>query len=937
MKRLILFSAVVFSGLFLNNPAACAFTCSPGEVMVGAWLFDSPGKMAVTRGGKAILVLDEMAAGIKIVDTSENMVLGQIDLPFEQPVSISLSPDMNRAYVSAMFQGSIAVIDISGERFDRWKIVDTWEVASGPGTSLGPVAVQGSRLYVVDYTAGAVRILSLSDGSEDAPPLLASTGACGLISDLVVTEERLFAGCEVGNVVAVFDLAKMAFEKNILVGNGPVDLLLSPGGDTLFTACIKDGAISLIDTGTLTVTGTVKNDNILSMPSAMAWMDGDVWITDRANASVVKLDTGVMDLDAGSCRGLGSYPGAIAAVEELETLYVAQRYGVNFFSIQGSVKLYVRQQGDSDYTRRIDLILEPSEVFKLRIDGGSGSFEVSGSGGLSALNESGRVFTVTAPLIEGKQTLYVEDRASGEKVSLFLRVGGALRATPENIPDMEIGGMSRVISASGGFPPYAWTTEQGHLSATSGRYVVYTPLVTGEDIVTLRDSGGSSVTVGVRTTSSGIRVTPAMAILLPGEERTFTALGGNQYLWEAPLGGIISHTEGQETLFTAPLETGDYTLLVSDINSGESANAKISVIQDTLEITPAGVEVEREAATSFSVVGGRGPYLWSVGEGDLSSTEGRSVFYTAPAVSGETTIQVRDIGGRVAVGRINIGRQIRISPVSPVVYRGESMKFSLGGAWGKVGWTCSDGILAQESDDGVGWTAPGRSGTFHIIASDDRGDSTQAVVRVVSGSLALSPSILEIKAGEPHTFRVSGGSPPYSWSADTGTLSSGSGAHLYWTAPLWVPGQPVHVLVSDSAGEGARAVVTVVPGDPGIRVDTAMEKYTAGDTIRLKINTAHTEGWDIYSVLSLPGGLAWFTSPEGQGIRVQDAAEKWSYTGMNEASWISLLELQIPESGAVVPPGAYTLYGAMVPAGMDLIEAVGANSAILDSALFTVE
>jgi len=138
LKIIFLLHIIVLCPLFSS-----ADTCSVKEVMVSQYPFDDPGPMAAIHDGQLLLVTDQTAGTVKIIDTSVNIVSGELLLDFE-PSDLIVSDDGTRLYVSGMFENRISVVDISYADFNSWRVVDTWTLESDSRASgLGNMALEG--------------------------------------------------------------------------------------------------------------------------------------------------------------------------------------------------------------------------------------------------------------------------------------------------------------------------------------------------------------------------------------------------------------------------------------------------------------------------------------------------------------------------------------------------------------------------------------------------------------------------------------------------------------------------------------------------------------------------------------------------------------------------------------------------------------------------
>ncbi|MBF0099459.1 MAG: hypothetical protein HQK77_00980 [Desulfobacterales bacterium] len=910
-----------------------ASVCSVNFVNEGPFLFDMAQAILTLKSGSYLAVID--TNHVKIIDTDQNQVLRIVEIS-DEIGGIAVSSDQTVVFISTLC-GWLYFLNVEADNPEDWTISKQVEIS--PGAYLGNLAVQTTKLAVVDSTNHLIHILDTKDGSN--LETLQGT-SCRLPSDLEWDGDRLFVSCETDNIVVVYNMESLEIEKKISVSNMPVSLLKEPNGNRLFVASIQSGTISIINRQTLAVTKTLQNPNILKGPVDMVWYNENLFVLDRVNASIVKVNVTIEDFEAGTCQGIGSYPSQIAVIPDKDVFYVVHSQGVNFIYWEGGIRLWVKRTNNSEFNRVMDMICQREEKFELKIEGGGGPFVVTGSGGLLASEKSGyngRIFQITAPKLEGVQSIYVEDQTTSEMSTLFVRVGSSLLVTPAEL-HLEIGGASSVLTATGGFPPYSWITQRGHLSSTNARYVVYTPSIAGEDQVELIDSSGTSVLVPVHVTLSGLQISPATVILQPGEERAITAFGGTQYLWDSPLGGVIDNPYGESIHFKAPKETGQYPIILTETLTGQTAQSIIYVVSTSLEITPAFSDLSRGETQTFYVVGGKGPYLWTAEQGDLHFTQGEMVVYTAPSVSCKTRLRVRDVGGREAISVLEIGKDLRISPTSPVLLKGETLMFSLSGGVGEMTWGCTNGSFISQETQQVTWKAPDQIGTYYVWASDAKGQTVQSVIKVVSEFLTITPVNHNLAQGETFVLKVSGGSGSYTWNAEAGTLSATEGSLVSWTAPEWLPQEPVFVRVEDSSGSSAESLITILPRDTSvIGLNSLKETYTAGDKLLLNVRYAGPGSWDIYTAIVLPDdtlicfagpGLNYFVQPFGQ-------LQQWPSNLVTNGVWQNLIEMDLPKETQSLPLGMYSVYAAIVPSGQNLFEAFANGSGVLNNVEFTVK
>ena len=333
-KNHIIFAGLLsalFTILFIGQYAQ-AETCSVKEVREGAYLFDYPGDRVVTQDNRWLLVLDEMAFDIKIIDTAEQQVLTTLSLPGLKPKGLTLSPDGTTLYVSGAISGNIVVADISAPKPAQWRIKETWPIAGDFGAlSFDP---NQPRLLVTDRSIKGVRVLSSTDGREIAA---LNTAYCDLPSAIALRGSQLFVACEISNKVAAFDLDTMTHRSSVSVGKSPVALLLHPTSPKLYVANAGDNFLSLINTDNLVSKKIepIYPDVVFNSARDLLWLEGRIWILDRDAAALLTLDPWTERFESGDCTGIANRAKSIIAaiLPEQKFIYAIHSNGVDAISV----------------------------------------------------------------------------------------------------------------------------------------------------------------------------------------------------------------------------------------------------------------------------------------------------------------------------------------------------------------------------------------------------------------------------------------------------------------------------------------------------------------------------------------------------------------------------------------------------------------------------
>ena len=253
---------------------------------------------------------------------------------------------------------------------------------------------------------------------------------------------------------------------------------------------------------------------------------------------------------------------------------------------------------------------------------------------------------------------------------------------------------------------------------------------------------------------------PGPLTLAPGDTQFLNCVGGvDPVRWE-PSGGTLNRTNERSVIFTAGSLTGTFFVKCTDAaNNSASVQITIGTAQTLLTISPPGATLFPKQTQTFQASGGRPPYVsWSFPStaGTLSATSGPTTTLTAGTVpaDAEFNLVVTDSTGATAIAKVTIKAPPKLTLLPATVER----------TFGATG------------------TAPGTCGsvTFDV------------------------------------TFTVTGGVPPYNFSATFGTFNtstlSAAGTVIYTFPSTSLTGGTTRtetITVLDSAGNPATATVTV--------------------------------------------------------------------------------------------------------------------------------
>ncbi len=247
------------------------------QIMVG------PMPYGVVTDGRYVFVAEFALGNIAVIDLSDNSLLERLPVgPF--PAGLALLPkggdDDVRAgllLVTHFFNGQVTALGLETLSVEA-------RASTGLGTNLSQFLVvgpDGANAYLPQTRSNStntamtfdttvfpvVNVLDLADFSllprdritidtADQPTSIPFAAA------LSPDDGRLFVVHAGSDDVSVIDLANNRGLAHINVGANPRGIAISPDGSTVYVNNVLDGTMSVIDTMTLAVTGTIQLTNI---------------------------------------------------------------------------------------------------------------------------------------------------------------------------------------------------------------------------------------------------------------------------------------------------------------------------------------------------------------------------------------------------------------------------------------------------------------------------------------------------------------------------------------------------------------------------------------------------------------------------------------------------------------------------------------------------
>lgn len=245
-------------------------------------------------------------------------------------------------------------------------------------------------------------------------------------------------------------------------------------------------------------------------------------------------------------------------------------------------------------------------------------------------------------------------------------------------------------------------------------------------------------------------------------------------------------------------------------------------------VTPANVSVVAGGTQQFTATGGTAPYTWTVANGAMGTISANGLF-AAGTIVGSTSILVRDNVGvqtqvtvTVTAATTPVGpAPLSLAPVTGSISVNQTANLTAIGGTPPYIWSSSNATIASVTPNANSSAAVLRglrAGSVTVSVRDSAaspatvstGAISVAAAATTPAALSVNTSSTLVGVGKTATLTVSGGTPPYTWSANAAgvlTLPVTTGGTVNTVGQSAGSGT---ISVQDSAGAtGNSALITV--------------------------------------------------------------------------------------------------------------------------------
>ena len=528
-----------------------------------------------------------------------------------------------------------------------------------------------------------------------------------------------------------------------------------------------------------------------------------------------------------------------------------------------------------------------------------------------------------------------------------------LTITTSSLPSGQVGAAySATLAATGGTAPYSWTLASGSLPAglvlnPSSGAIAGTPTATANATALtfkVSDSSSSAQTQTVNLTLTIAAAAPSTLAIttasLPDGQignaysSFLAATGGTPaYTWSLTTGALptgLSLNPATGEIRGTPTAAASATALTFSVtDSGspaqvQSVNLTLTIAASStgsLSVTTASLpngQVNTAYIATLTAIGGTTPYSWSLTAGTLpagitlnTSTGVLSGTPTTAVSATSLTFTATDTSSPVQTKSVTLS--LTISPVTlaisttsltnGVVGTAYSATLAATGGTTPYTWTLSSGSLpaglALNSSTGVLSGTPAATASATPLMFTVTDSSTPALSKPVSLTLTIASALTITTTSLPNglegtsytaTLAATGGTTPYSWTQNSGSLPTGlsfnaSTATISGTPTATASATPLTYTVTDASSpvqtKSVPLTMTISTSSITVSVSPRGAGLVTGQTLSITPTTSDSGGvnWTatgssctgsacgtFSSTTSLTGVAVTYTAPGTAGV-----------------------------------------------------------------------
>jgi len=266
-----------------NSGTVSMFDVKSSSVLANIAVGPNPLGIAITPDGASLYASVQGSNQVAVIDTNQRIVLTDIPVG-QQPTGIALTPDGARAYVANRADNTVSVINTATNT-----VIASIPVGQYP--QLLSVSPDGSRLYIANTNGGSVSIVDTGTNS----PLETISGLTNMPTGVHFSPNgSVVYVADQGGALSIIDPATATLLNNLPIQGNPIDVAVTPDGKRLYVSNSLSSGVSgidVLDATSLTQTGFVPV-NTGTAGLAMTPDGSEVYAAEQGLRSVSIVNTG---------------------------------------------------------------------------------------------------------------------------------------------------------------------------------------------------------------------------------------------------------------------------------------------------------------------------------------------------------------------------------------------------------------------------------------------------------------------------------------------------------------------------------------------------------------------------------------------------------------------------------------------------------------------
>ncbi|HXQ20895.1 MAG TPA: YncE family protein, partial [Candidatus Acidoferrales bacterium] len=284
-----------------KNTVAAIIPIAP----VGQAVFGGAASLAISPNGGFAYAAYGNASTVSVINTSTNLTSAMVPVGLDT-AGLAVAPDGSSVYVLADDLGGIAVINTAT---NRATLIVTPNLGSPGNLAFAP---DGSALYVIDDASSNLEVVDPKTGDITNSVTPANLG---VFDALAVSPDghQVYVGTTgtdgISGGIVVVDTTIPEVINTIQLPNEPAGFAFSPDGTVAYAAVPDSGDVSVIDTGSMSVTATIPIGVGTSPTGVAVSADGKLlYVADSNGGETAPTVPGFFVIDVATAQVIDSTP-----------------------------------------------------------------------------------------------------------------------------------------------------------------------------------------------------------------------------------------------------------------------------------------------------------------------------------------------------------------------------------------------------------------------------------------------------------------------------------------------------------------------------------------------------------------------------------------------------------------------------------------------------